>query len=117
AVMAHGEDVNDQQGLPDDVRNDALKESATVVEVAACYPEALYFQAHEVTDESWYFFRVSFPHDSAPIKNTFTGGQLSTASEFKKRLMSVAPGAVWTGSSGQLDQLMKQQLYDIKRVQ
>ena len=95
----------------------ALKESSSVVELAACYPEALYYQAHEVTDESWYYFRVSFPHDNAPIKNTFSGGQLSSASEFKKRLMSVAPGAVWTGSSGQLDRLMKQQLYDIKRVQ
>lgn len=105
-----------KEASPEDI-DSALKESSSVVELAACYPEALYYQAHEVTDESWYYFRVSFPHDNAPIKNTFSGGQLSSASEFKKRLMSVAPGAVWTGSSGQLDRLMKQQLYDIKRVQ
>ncbi len=110
---------NEEDGIEaseEDIES-ALKESSSVVELAACYPEALYYQAHEVTDESWYYFRVSFPHDNAPIKNTFSGGQLSSASEFKKRLMSVAPGAVWSGSSGQLDRLMKQQLYDIKRVQ
>lgn len=117
ALNQKGLDDDDSNEVNQEDRDEALKESSTVIEVAACYPEALYYQAHDVTDESWYYFRVSFPHDGAPIKNTFTGGQLSSASEFKKRLMSVAPGAVWTGSSGQLDQLMKQQLYDIKRVQ
>ncbi|WP_372941462.1 toprim domain-containing protein [Shewanella sp.] len=118
AMSNMGFDTEDSYGeANDEVIEDALKESSSVVELAACYPEALYYQAHEVTDESWYYFRVSFPHDNEAIKNTFSGGQLSSASEFKKRLMSVAPGAVFTGSSGQLDKIMKQQLYDIKRVQ
>lgn len=101
----------------EELKDEALKESGTVVEIAACYPQALYYQANELTDESWYYFKVSFPHDGEDVKNTFTGGQLSSASEFKKRLMGVAPGAVWTGTAGQLDRLMKEQLYDIKRVQ
>lgn len=107
----------DFHGDESDLKDEAFKESGTVVEIAACYPQALYYQANELTDESWYYFRVSFPHDGENVKNTFTGGQLSSASEFKKRLMGIAPGAVWTGSSGQLDRLMKEQLYNIKRVQ
>ncbi|WP_224798196.1 toprim domain-containing protein [Idiomarina abyssalis] len=117
AMNRLGWDADDTKEASEEDIDNALKESSSVVELAACYPEALYYQAHEVTDESWYYFRVSFPHDNAPIKNTFSGGQLSSASEFKKRIMGVAPGAVFTGSSGQLDRLMKQQLYDIKRVQ
>lgn len=100
-----------------EIKDEAFKESGTVAEISACFPQALYYQANELTDESWYYFRVGFPHDGEDMKNTFTGGQLSSASEFKKRLMGVAPGAVWTGSSGQLDRLMKDQLYNIKRVQ
>lgn len=100
----------------DQVKEKALQESGTLTEIASCYPTALYYQANPATDESWYYFRVDFPHDGTPVKNTFTGSQLSSASEFKKRLLAIAPGAVFTGNSGQLDQLMKRQLFDIKRV-
>lgn len=107
---------NDEQLTDDEIREKALTEAGSVNEIAACFPKALYYQANELTDESWYYFRVSFPHDGAAVKNTFTGSQLSGAGEFKKRLMGIAPGAVFTGSSAQLDRLMKAQLYNIKRV-
>jgi hypothetical protein len=61
------------------------------VEIANCFPQALYFQRNEVTDESWYYLRVDFPHDAGSVKNTFNSGQ-------------------------QLDKLMKDQLYGIKTV-
>lgn len=88
-----------------------------VTEIANCYPTALYYQANKLTDESWYYFSVAFPHDGASVNNTFTGGQLSSASEFKKRLLGIAPGAVFTGSGGQLDAMLKHWLRRIKTVE
>ncbi len=99
------------------LREKALNVAGCVVEIANCYPKALYFQRNEITDESWYFFRVDFPHDGGSVKNTFTGGQVAAASEFKKRLLGMAAGAVFTGSGQQLDKIMKDQLYAIKTVQ
>lgn len=99
------------------LREKALEQSGSVVRIANCYPQALYFQRNEVTDESWYYFRVDFPHGGGSVKNTFTGGQVSAASEFKKRLLSIAAGAVFTGSGQQLDKIMQDQLYGIKTVE
>lgn len=99
------------------IREKALRMSGCVVEIANCYPKALYFQRNEITDESWYFFRVDFPHDGGSVKNTFTGGQVAAASEFKKRLLGMGAGAVFTGSGQQLDKIMKDQLFGIKTVQ
>jgi hypothetical protein len=97
-------------------REKALQQSGTITEIANCYPQALYFQRNEITDESWYYFQVDFPHDAGSVKNTFTSGQLSAASEFKKRLLGMGAGAMFTGSGQQLDKLMKDQLFGIKVV-
>ncbi|WP_252275190.1 toprim domain-containing protein [Pseudomonas subflava] len=98
------------------MREKALRQAGCVVEIANCYPQALYFQRNEVTDESWYYFRVDFPHDEPTVRNTFTGGQVAAASEFKKRLLGMAAGAVFTGSGAQLDKIMKEQLFALKTV-
>ncbi|NII74844.1 hypothetical protein FHW84_003440 [Dyella sp. SG562] len=104
--------------LAEDERRDmALAESCDNIEIANCNPLPLYYQANEVTDESWYYYRVSFPHGGRAVKNTFAGSSLASASEFKKRLLSIAPGAVFTGTSQQLDRIIKQQLYGIKTVE
>jgi len=111
-------DNQEDQQLNDKARRaKALRMSGCVVEIANCYPKALYFQRNEITDESWYFFRVDFPHDGGSVKNTFTGGQVAAASEFKKRLLGMGAGAVFTGSGQQLDKIMKDQLFGIKTVQ
>jgi hypothetical protein len=104
--------LNDKQR-----REKALRQCGAVVEIANCYPQALYFQRNEVTDESWYYFRVDFPHDEPTVRNTFTGGQVAAASEFKKRLLGMAAGAVFTGSGAQLDKIMRDQLFGLKNVQ
>lgn len=104
--------LNDKQR-----RDKALRQCGAVAEIANCYPQALYFQRNELTDESWYYFRVDFPHDGASVKNTFTGAQVAAASEFKKRLLGMAAGAVFTGSGAQLDKIMRNQLYGLKTVQ
>ncbi|WP_372176932.1 toprim domain-containing protein [Xanthomonas axonopodis pv. phyllanthi] len=90
--------------------------ACSVQKIANCYPEALYFQRQEVTDESWYYFRVDFPHDGPTVKGTFTGGHVASASEFKKRLISLAAGAMFTGTGHQLDRLIEEQTEAIKTV-
>ncbi|TCP13793.1 Toprim domain-containing protein [Crenobacter luteus] len=101
----------------DELRPLAVAKAGGVNEIANCLPTPLYFQSNTITDESWYYFRVDFPHGGPAVKNTFTGGQLSSASEFKKRLLSMAPGAVWTGNAAQLDRLLSRWTYNIKSVQ
>ena len=70
-----------------------------------------------ISNESWYYTRIEFPHGRHTIKNTFSGGQVATASEFKKRLLSIAPGALYTGNSVQLNWLVKHYLDNIKIVE
>ncbi len=112
------EQYQDDKSLSDEKKRDlALTESGTVTEIANCYPTALYYQANLITDESWYYFRVDFPHDGPSVNNTFTGGQLASASEFKKRLLGIAAGAVFTGTAGQLDAMLKKWLGRIKTVE
>lgn len=117
AVRAEGEDGGDQEQLNPAIRDAALEQAGSVKRICTCYPTALYYQANAVTDESWYYYRVEFPDGRAPVKNTFSGGQLASASEYKKRLLGVAPGAVWTGTSQQLDTLLQDQIGNIKTVE
>ncbi|SFT96425.1 toprim domain-containing protein [Halomonas saccharevitans] len=117
AVRAEGEDGGDQQSLNPAIRDAALEQAGSVKRICTCFPTALYYQANLVTDESWYYYRVEFPDGRAPVKNTFSGGQLASASEYKKRLLGVAPGAVWTGTSQQLDTLLQDQIGNIKTVE
>lgn len=95
----------------------AARQSGAITEIANCQVNFLYFQANKVTDESWYYARVDFPHRGKSVKNTFTGAQLSAGSEFKKRLLSIAPGAVFSGNTGHLNNIAKDQLYQLKSVE
>ncbi|RAH37546.1 toprim domain-containing protein [Halomonas sp. SL1] len=117
AVRAEGADGDDQQSLDPAQRDAALEQAGSVKRICTCFPSALYYQANAVTDESWYYYRIEFPDGRAPVKNTFSGGQLASASEYKKRLLGVAPGAVWTGTSQQLDTLLQDQIGNIKTVE
>ncbi|WP_370511867.1 toprim domain-containing protein, partial [Telmatospirillum sp. J64-1] len=106
---------NPASDVPDEVV--AAKKSAKVFTIANCDIEFLYFQQNKLTDESWYYTRVQFPHGRHVIKNTFTGGQVAAAAEFKKRLLSIAPGALFSGNTGQLNWLVSHYLDDIKIVE
>lgn len=106
----------DDDELDGDAEDRLRRAAATVHEIANCYPEALYFQRNEVTDESWYFFRVDFPHDSPSVKGTFTSSQTLNGPTFRDRLASFAPGAVFDGTAAQLIHVMKDQLFNIKTV-
>ncbi|MCG9124269.1 toprim domain-containing protein [Laribacter hongkongensis] len=100
----------------DERRNEALVKCGGVDEIANCLPVPLYNLRSEVTDESWYYFRVDFPHDDPAVKGNFTAGQLTAASEFKKRLLHMGTGAFFDGSQGQLDALVKRWTYRLKSV-
>ena len=112
-----GEEQRDVSLTQEQMRERALSEAGGIRPIANCHPQPLYFQENKLTDESWYYFRVSFPHGGAPVKNTFSASQVSTASEFKKRLLGMAPGAVYSGTNGMLERMMERQLYAIKRVE
>lgn len=100
----------------DEIKNQAVLESGTVANIANCNPQPLYFQENKITDESWYYFKIGFP-DKPSIKNTITAAQLASSSEFKKRLLHVAQGAMYTGSTQQLDLILKDKLPGIKKVE
>ena len=102
---------------PMELRAKAVQQAGVLAEIASCAPRALYFQRNDVTNEAWYYFAVRTPHGDAAIKGTFTSGQLTTASEFKKQLLNLVPGGYYTGNSNQLDRIMKRQTENIKVVQ
>ena len=101
----------------DERRAEALEKCGSVTEIANCLPTPLYNLRSEVTDESWYYFRIDFPHDGPSVKGTFTAGQIVADSEFKKRLLHLGAGAYWFGNKAQLDRLASRWTYNIKTVQ
>lgn len=93
-----------------EARDKALEQSGAIKRIANCHPRPLYFQRNTLTDESWYYYRIEYPGERYTIKNTITGNALASATEFKKRLLSIAPGAQWTGTTDQLDATLSQHL-------
>jgi len=108
---------HDRGWSDDEVRDKALRQCNAVQRIAQCKPSALYFQNNSITGESWYYYLIEFPHDAAAVKDTFTSSQLTSAGEFKKRLLAIAPGALFTGSNEMLDRMVEKQLFNIKRVE
>ncbi|MBF0169071.1 MAG: toprim domain-containing protein [Alphaproteobacteria bacterium] len=96
---------------------EAARRVADVENIATCTFKFLYFMRHEASDESWYYASISLPHLQKPKKSTFTAAQLAASSEFKKRLLAIAPGALWGGNGAQLDWISKRYLRAIKEVQ
>ncbi len=97
-------------------RRAAVTACAEVSEIANCAFRILYFQSDAATDESHYYLRVDSPNDMPPAKAAFSPASLSAGAEFKKRLLGVAPGAQWTGSTLQLDKLVARQSSSIKTI-
>lgn len=115
-----GELLDADKGLTDEeITEQALKECNAVYRLCTGYPRVLYFQRNDVTDESWYYFRVARPGDQPPVKNTFTGAQIMAGAEFGKRLASIAGGCLFRGETKQLHALLEQQMPDgrLKTVQ
>ncbi|MCL1962231.1 MAG: toprim domain-containing protein [Desulfovibrionaceae bacterium] len=116
-VQKHVEDGKLSKEEADAQIAEARRSCTSVRRIANCNPRCLYYQKNEVTDEAWYYFRIAFPDDRPAIKGTFTAGQLTAAAEFEKRLLHMAPGAMWSGSAIQLKHIMGHQLEAPKEVQ
>jgi len=95
----------------------AAREAVEVQEIANCVFRTLYFQSDATQpNENSYYVRVDFPGKQDTVKAPFPGPAVAGAGEFKKRLISVAPGAMFTGTNYQLDKLMERQLDNIRTV-
>lgn len=115
--LEKGQEEGDKHLSERALRDKAIEQSAVLQPIANCLPRALYYQRNEVTQDAWYYFSVALPHESRPVKGTFTAGHLTSASEFKKQLLHLVPGAMYSGSSNQLERMMQRQLDQIKVVQ
>lgn len=91
-----------------------VRQTSTTHEILNAKLEALYFQRNDVTDESWYFTRVSTAKGDK--QTTVTGDQLSSPSKLKPRLLSVFAGVLFTGSAYHLDIIAKDQMEGLKEV-
>lgn len=92
--------------LDDMLIDEVIKETSTIKEIANCVFTPLYFQRDRYTDEAHYFMRITIPQ-SAEVLNTFTGNQLGSAADFKRRLLSICSGALYEGNSKQLNKIIK----------
>lgn len=102
---------------PEEVRQEAAQQAGAIDRICNASFRTLYFQRNAATEESQYYLRIDFPVDRAAVKAGFSGGSMAASSEFKKRLISVAPGALWRGSGEQLDRLLEGQTRRIKTVE
>jgi len=101
----------------EELKREAMKKANTVVCICDAVPRPLYYQANKVSDESWYFFSVEFPHDGAPVKGTFSAAAINSAAEFGKRITHIAPGVLYTGTTQMLLKTLREQIYNITRVE
>ncbi|MDQ8022215.1 MAG: toprim domain-containing protein [Moraxellaceae bacterium] len=101
----------------EEMRDEALRGSGAVKQIGNFWPQILYYQAQAITDDAWYYIRIDFPHDGPAMKSTFTASQLSSSAEFKKRVLHMAPGAMFSGNSAQLDAIIETQSFNIKVVE
>lgn len=113
---AHKTMLADRGITGDDAEDEAVRKAARLDQIANCTIKFLYFQQSKQTDESWYYTQIDFPHGRNNQKNTFTGAQIATASELRKRLLAIAPGAVFEGNTVHLNWILKKYLDDIRTV-
>jgi len=101
----------------EEVRQEAAEQAGAITRICNATFRVLYFQRNPATEDSHYYVRVDFPVDRPPVKAPFSGGSVAASAEFKKRMISVAPGAIWRGSGDQLDRLLETQTRRIKTVE
>ncbi|CDO35804.1 toprim domain-containing protein [Novosphingobium sp. KN65.2] len=101
----------------EELRAEAAEQAGAIERICNASFRTLYFQRNPATNENAYYLRVDFPVDRPAVKADFSGGTMTSAGDFKKRMMSVAAGALWRGTTDQLDRLVEQQTRRIKTVE
>lgn len=95
----------------------AARESVEVSEIANCTFQTLYYQRDIYNPkQSSYYLRVDFPGKQLSVKANFPGNTMLKEGAFTDQLISVAPGAIFDGTTNQLKTLMKRQNADIRTV-
>ncbi|WP_343560453.1 toprim domain-containing protein [Kiloniella sp. b19] len=108
---------NEGRGPDHEERDKIGRRCGAIEEISNCRFEFLYFLQSRFTDESWYYAKITMPMGGRVFKDTFTGGQIAASSEFKKRLLTIAPGALFSGKGHHLDHIIRTDLNDIKTVE
>lgn len=108
------EEGDKAEGLTDEeIREKALRQVAKVTRIAMFKTTALYFQLNQTTRTGHHYYQIEFPHKKKTFKAAFSGSQLASPGEFKKRLLEIAPGPVYKATPTQHDAIIEKQIYDI----
>jgi Toprim-like len=94
----------------------AAREAVEISQVANCVFRTLYYQANEEIKQYSYYIRIDFPGKQDSKKANFPGNVMLKEGGFTDHLISVAPGAIFDGSTYQLKHIMSQQLDGIRTV-
>lgn len=100
--------------LSPEQREAVLQRCGTIRKIASAVPSPLYFQENKTTNEQWYYFAIET--DESVGKLPFTPKQLTSASEFKNRMLAVK-NAWWTGESRHLEQYLMDVTSRLKTVE
>lgn len=90
----------------EDAKRKAAKKFSKVSEVCSAMIKGLYFQRNEVTDESWYYFKIQRGHREY-VNEAFTPAEIYSKSNFSTRMLSIAKGVWWKGSDHQLATILQ----------
>ncbi|WP_019530620.1 toprim domain-containing protein [Dasania marina] len=78
-----------------------------VVALSNCFPQFLYCEIDNLTDEITYYFNISFPNENDRAVG-FPGSAVDTPSGFRKHLINKAGGATFKGNEWQFEKLQAQ---------
>ncbi len=101
----------------DEEEETAFKSACNIIEIANCITNILYAQKEIDTNELFYFVEVIM--GKKRNKDAFSPKQLSSAGEFKARIMNTLSGAIFEGETKHSDQIYKiktQGIRDIKTI-
>ena len=115
-IQSYGEDKTLATLTNEQKWDMAAREAVEVQEIANCVFRTLYFQRDAALNDSSYYVRVDFPGKQDTVKAAFPGNTVLKEGPFADRLVSVAPGAIFDGSTRQLKTLMGRQLDNIRTV-
>ncbi len=94
----------------------AFNQASKIREIATFRMDFLYFQQPDNGEDGQYFFRFRFANNSPEQLLPFAGKTLGAAGDFKKAAMHKAPGAHFTGLSGDLDMLYRQWMSNVPKI-
>ncbi len=89
-------------GVPtDEAKQKAAKKFSKVTEICDAMIKGLYFQRNQVTNESWYYFKIQRGHREY-VNEAFTSSEITSKTNFTNRLLDVFKGVWWKGTDRQL---------------